>query len=98
MCAKVYTRAILKVIMRKERIISTFWASVKAKYTWDQNKTSCEVFVSKNARNWIIYNESNVKAILKAPLVHVLGWMDGWMEVKAVLRIAYSNQKNNGWS
>jgi hypothetical protein len=21
------------------------------------------------------------------------GWMDGWMEVKAVLRIAYSNQK-----
>ena len=22
------------------------------------------------------------------------GWMDGWMGVKAVLRIAYSNQKN----
>jgi hypothetical protein len=22
------------------------------------------------------------------------GWMGGWMEVKAVLRIAYSNQKN----
>jgi hypothetical protein len=21
------------------------------------------------------------------------GWMDGWMEVKYVLRIAYSNQK-----
>jgi hypothetical protein len=21
------------------------------------------------------------------------GWMDGWMGVKAVLRIAYSNQK-----
>jgi hypothetical protein len=21
------------------------------------------------------------------------GWVDGWMEVKAVLRIAYSNQK-----
>jgi hypothetical protein len=21
------------------------------------------------------------------------GWMDGWVEVKAVLRIAYSNQK-----
>jgi hypothetical protein len=21
------------------------------------------------------------------------GWMDGWKEVKAVLRIAYSNQK-----
>jgi hypothetical protein len=28
-----------------------------------------------------------------APLVHVPGLMDGWMEVKAVLRIAYSNQK-----
>jgi hypothetical protein len=28
-----------------------------------------------------------------APLVHVPGWMDGWMEVNAVLRIAYSNQK-----
>jgi hypothetical protein len=28
-----------------------------------------------------------------APLVHVLGWMDGWVEVKAFLRIAYSNQK-----
>jgi hypothetical protein len=36
-----------------------------------------------------------------APLVHVPGWMDGWMGgwvggwvgVKAVLRIAYSNQK-----
>jgi hypothetical protein len=35
-----------------------------------------------------------------APLVHVPGWMDGWMDrwdgwvgVKAVLRIAYSNQK-----
>ena len=23
------------------------------------------------------------------------GWMDGWMDVKAVLRIAYSNQKHN---
>jgi hypothetical protein len=22
------------------------------------------------------------------------GWMGGWMDVKAVLRIAYSNQKN----
>jgi hypothetical protein len=22
------------------------------------------------------------------------GWMGGWMEVKAVLRIAFSNQKN----
>ena len=22
------------------------------------------------------------------------GWMDGWMEVKAVLRIAYSNKKS----
>jgi hypothetical protein len=22
------------------------------------------------------------------------GWVDGWMEVKAVLRIAYSNQKH----
>ncbi len=29
-----------------------------------------------------------------APLVYVPGWMDGWMEVKAVLRIAYSNQNN----
>jgi hypothetical protein len=32
-----------------------------------------------------------------APLVHVSGWVGGWMgrwmEVKAVLRIAYSNQK-----
>jgi hypothetical protein len=32
-----------------------------------------------------------------APLVHVHGWVDGWMdgrmEVKAVLRIAYSNKK-----
>jgi hypothetical protein len=32
-----------------------------------------------------------------ATLVHVPGWVDewvdGWMEVKAVLRIAYSNQK-----
>jgi hypothetical protein len=28
-----------------------------------------------------------------APLVHVPGWVDGWMEVKAVLGIAYSNQK-----
>jgi hypothetical protein len=36
-----------------------------------------------------------------APLVHVPGWVDGWMdgwvsglmEVKAVLRIAHSNQK-----
>jgi hypothetical protein len=31
-----------------------------------------------------------------APLVHVPGWMGGWvggwMEVKAVLRITYSNQ------
>jgi hypothetical protein len=23
------------------------------------------------------------------------GWVDGWMGVKAVLRIAYSNQQNN---
>jgi hypothetical protein len=33
-----------------------------------------------------------------APLVHVPGWVDGWMGgwvgVKAVLRIAYSNQKH----
>jgi hypothetical protein len=37
-----------------------------------------------------------------APLVHVPGWMDGWVDgwvdggvgVKAVLRIAYSNQKS----
>jgi hypothetical protein len=29
-----------------------------------------------------------------APLVYVPGWVDGWMEVKAVLRIAYSNQKD----
>jgi hypothetical protein len=32
-----------------------------------------------------------------APLVHVPGWvggwMGGWLGVKAVLRIAYSNQK-----
>jgi hypothetical protein len=32
-----------------------------------------------------------------APLVHVPGWMDRWMDgwvgVKAVLKIAYSNQK-----
>jgi hypothetical protein len=28
-----------------------------------------------------------------APLVHVPGWVDGWMEVKAVLSIAYSDQK-----
>jgi hypothetical protein len=29
-----------------------------------------------------------------APLVHVPGgWVGGWMEVKAVLRIAYSNQQ-----
>jgi hypothetical protein len=32
-----------------------------------------------------------------APLVHVPGWMGGWVGgwvgVKAVLRIAYSNQK-----
>jgi hypothetical protein len=32
-----------------------------------------------------------------APKIHVPGWMDGWMGgwvgVKAVLRIAYSNQK-----
>ena len=28
-----------------------------------------------------------------APLVHVPGWVGGWVEVKAVLRIAYSNQK-----
>jgi hypothetical protein len=28
-----------------------------------------------------------------APLVHVSGWVGGWMEVKAVLRIAYSNKK-----
>ena len=38
-----------------------------------------------------------------SPLVHVPGWMggwvggwmDGWMGVKAVSRIAYSNQKSN---
>jgi hypothetical protein len=24
------------------------------------------------------------------------GWVDGWVGVKAVLRIAYSNQKANG--
>ena len=24
---------------------------------------------------------------------HVPGWVDGWMEVKAILRIAYSNQQ-----
>ncbi len=30
-----------------------------------------------------------------AHLVHVPGWIDGWMEEKAVLRIAYSNQKFN---
>ncbi len=30
-----------------------------------------------------------------AHLVHVPGWMGGWMEVKAVLRIAFSNQKYN---
>ena len=30
-----------------------------------------------------------------AALVHVPGWMGGWMEVKAVLRIAYSNQKTS---
>ncbi len=30
-----------------------------------------------------------------APLVHVPGWVGGWMvEVNAVLRIAYSNQKS----
>jgi hypothetical protein len=29
-----------------------------------------------------------------AHLFHVPGWMGGWMEVKAVLRIAYSNQKS----
>jgi hypothetical protein len=23
------------------------------------------------------------------------GWMDGWVGVKAILRIAYSNQKTN---
>jgi hypothetical protein len=28
-----------------------------------------------------------------APLVHVPGWVGGWVEVKAVLRIAYSNKK-----
>jgi hypothetical protein len=32
-----------------------------------------------------------------APKIHVPGWMDGWVGewvgVKAVLRIAYSNQK-----
>jgi hypothetical protein len=27
--------------------------------------------------------------------VHVPGWMDGWMEVKAFLSIAYSNQQNH---
>jgi hypothetical protein len=30
-----------------------------------------------------------------APLVHVPGWVDGWVGVKAVLWIAYSNQKLN---
>ena len=30
-----------------------------------------------------------------APLFMFLdGWVGGWVEVKAVLRIAYSNQKN----
>jgi hypothetical protein len=28
-----------------------------------------------------------------APLVHVPGWVGGWVGVKAVLRIAYSNQQ-----
>jgi hypothetical protein len=28
-----------------------------------------------------------------AHLVHVPGWVGGWMEVKAALRIAYRNQK-----
>jgi hypothetical protein len=28
-----------------------------------------------------------------AHFVHVPGWVDGWVEEKAVLRIAYSNQK-----
>jgi hypothetical protein len=32
-----------------------------------------------------------------ALLVHVPGWVDGWVEVKAVLRIAYSNQKKLIW-
>jgi hypothetical protein len=30
-----------------------------------------------------------------AHLVHVPGWMGGWMEVKAVLGIAYSNQESS---
>jgi hypothetical protein len=29
-----------------------------------------------------------------APKIHVPGWVDGWVGVKAVLRIAYSNQKH----
>jgi hypothetical protein len=41
-----------------------------------------------------------------ATLVHVPGWMDGWVDgwvggwvgVKAILRIAYSNQKIIGFS
>jgi hypothetical protein len=28
-----------------------------------------------------------------ADFVHVPGWVDGWVGVKAVLRIAYINQK-----
>jgi hypothetical protein len=28
-----------------------------------------------------------------AALVHVPGWVGGWVEVTAVLRIAYSNQQ-----
>jgi hypothetical protein len=28
-----------------------------------------------------------------APKIHVTGCVDGWVGVKAVLRIAYSNQK-----
>jgi hypothetical protein len=28
-----------------------------------------------------------------AHLVHFPGWVDEWMEVKALLRITYSNQK-----
>jgi hypothetical protein len=28
-----------------------------------------------------------------AHFVHVPGWVGGWVEVKAVLRIAYSNKK-----
>jgi hypothetical protein len=39
--------------------------------------------------------QSKIKGIdsTGAHLVHVPEWVDGWMEVKAVLWIAYSNQK-----